>query len=62
MIGIEVLPPRDSVTIAPTPACVICSTARGSQIAKAQTSDSPALRMPSSTVVVSMVPPEAQLS
>ena len=44
------------------PACIISCTAPGSHPAKAATPSSPASRMPASTVMVSIVPPEAQLS
>ena len=56
------LPPSDSVTSAPTPASIICCTASGSKIANAATSSRPASRIAPSTVIVSIVPPEAQLS
>ena len=56
------LPPSGNVTRAPTPACFIFSTHCGSNTAKAQTLSNPASRMPPSTAMVSIVPPEAQLS
>jgi hypothetical protein len=44
------------------PASIICCTASGSEIANAATLSSPASRIAPSTVMLSIVPPEAALS
>ena len=62
MLGMSSLPPSDRVMVLPTPAAIICCTAAGSKMAKAAASVRPASSMAPSTVIVSMVPPEAQLS
>ena len=60
--GRAVLPPIASFTRAPTPAAMACCTACGSWMPKKATSSSSWRRISASTAVVSIVPPEAQLS
>ena len=60
--GIAVLPPRSSVTSAPSPAAVIAATAGGSQTAATATSSSRLAITASITVITSWVPPEPTLS
>ena len=62
MAGMSILPPSSSVTSAPTPALIICSTQPGSQIGPAQASSRPCFMASSITLITSCVPPEAVLS
>ena len=62
MAGMSILPPSITVASVPMPVAMRSCTAPGSWIANTATSSSSASRIARSTVIESIVPPEAALS